>query len=316
MCLVTRCSRCKVPFCGRECLKLAWPRHKLICSMSNANPSLDGPAPGEVVAIGNLQLRWGHSLGEMADSSTYLSDPALLRKAIETTGYALLRGVLPTEKIEAARSVVTAALKTEWKMLDSAFPAIEARIADNHKGLLLTGFRKVTHDSTVLALLEGPEIAGLFSKLFGEEPATFDNKWVRVMGHGESTDEHTDFYRFADTAKRMHTCWIPLGDYSVFQGTLAICEKSHLLEGFELQNYHETKGELPPGFEQFQRQAIWRSTHFRPGDIVIFDIRTVHASSKNQTRAFRISMDTRWQPASLLSSEARSCFRAFPSPST
>jgi hypothetical protein len=200
-------------------------------------------------------------------------------------------------------------------MLEACADPLGAPIAGDRKGVLLTGFRKVTHDPTVLELLEGPELAGLFTTLLGEAPATFDNKWVRVMGHGEGTDEHTDFFRFAETAKDMHTCWIPLGDYSIFQGTLAVCEKSHLLEGYELSNFQETKGgELPPGFEDFQRTAIWRSTHFHPGDVVIFDIRTVHASSKNQSREYRISMDTRWQPAASLAPEMRACFRAFPTP--
>lgn len=53
----------------------------------------------------------------------------------------------------------------------------------------------MTHHQDVLSVLEGPELARLFRALFGEAPATFDNKWVRVKGTGEFTDEHTDFYR-------------------------------------------------------------------------------------------------------------------------
>lgn len=263
--------------------------------------------------MGNFDLKWGENFGEMEDSTHLLSQPELLRKAIATNGYALLRGVLPVEKIEAARSVVVSTLQSEWHMIDTSAPLLQARIAGDHKGVLLTGFRKVTHDPAVLNLLEGDELVALLSSLFGREPATFDNKWVRVMGRGEGTTEHTDFFRFADTAQNMHTCWIPLGQYSIFQGTLAVCEKSHLIKGYELANLPESKrDELPLGFSEFLPTAIWRSTHFSPGDVVIFDIRTVHASSKNQSDEYRLSMDTRWQPAACLTSDTRSCFRTFP----
>jgi hypothetical protein len=59
-------------------------------------------------------------------------------------------------------------------------------------------------------VLEGTEITSLFARLFNGVPATFDNKWVRVMGRGESTDEHTDYYRFEGCAQGMYTCWYAL----------------------------------------------------------------------------------------------------------
>merc|ERR1712113_1126743 len=54
--------------------------------------------------------------------------------------------------------------------------------------------------------------------------------------------------------------------------------------------------ELPPEFEAFNKTVIWESTHFNKGDLLIFDIRTVHASLTNKTNKFRVSIDTRWQP--------------------
>jgi len=174
---------------------------------------------------------------------------------------------------------------------------LDAFIKDDQKGILLTGFKAVTHHKNVTAVLEGNDLATFFRKLFGMVPATFDNKWVRVHGRGEYTDEHTDYYRFQGNAVGMHTCWIPLGDYDITDGTLAICEGSHLLSGYDIHAYSESKAELPKSFESFNHDAIWRSTNFRAGDIVVFDIRTIHASTKNLSNKFRISMDTRWQPA-------------------
>mmetsp|Transcript_19737 Transcript_19737/g.31330 ORF Transcript_19737/g.31330 Transcript_19737/m.31330 type:complete len:80 (+) Transcript_19737:200-439(+) len=57
------------------------------------------------------------------------------------------------------------------------------------------------------------------------------------------------------------------------------------------------KCELPDGFDKFSKDAVWRTSKFNVGDILIFDVRVVHASTMNTTERFRISMDTRWQPA-------------------
>ena len=42
----------------------------------------------------------------------------------------------------------------------------------------------------------------------------------------------------------------------------------------------------------------WLTAEYRMGDILIFGMRTVHASLDNQTHFFRFSTDTRYQPAS------------------
>mmetsp|Transcript_16536 Transcript_16536/g.24879 ORF Transcript_16536/g.24879 Transcript_16536/m.24879 type:complete len:80 (-) Transcript_16536:174-413(-) len=56
------------------------------------------------------------------------------------------------------------------------------------------------------------------------------------------------------------------------------------------------KCELPDGYREFSKDALWKTATFKAGDILVFDIRLVHASTANTTKAFRISMDTRWQP--------------------
>merc|ERR1719334_706812 len=133
---------------------------------------------------------------------------------------------------------------------------------------------------------------------------TYDTKWVRVKGTNESTDEHSDYYRFADHCHQMVTVWMPLMDIPIGKGPLAICPGSHLLidyeqsdgENMEFADYKES--ELPADFESFNESTIWKTTHFKKGDLLIFDIRTVHASLSNLTKHFRVSIDTRWQPRS------------------
>eukprot|EP00456_Euglypha_rotunda_P010580 TRINITY_DN12696_c0_g1_i5.p1 TRINITY_DN12696_c0_g1~~TRINITY_DN12696_c0_g1_i5.p1 ORF type:complete len:276 (-),score=26.80 TRINITY_DN12696_c0_g1_i5:55-807(-) len=246
----------------------------------------------------------------MRDSTHLKDDPDALRAVIAKDGYVLLRGILDRKIVLSAREVVIDALDKEWKLIDLKHDKLLAKIKDEQKGLLLTGFKSVTHHTKVQALLEGATLTKFFRQLFGSTPASFDNKWVRVHGKGEFTDEHTDYYRFQGTSKGMHTCWIPLGDYSVKDGTLAVCEGSHLLPGFEPDNY-DSKTELPRSFQTVKDTVLWRSANFKAGDMVVFDIRTIHASTVNTSENFRISMDTRWQPSEYVSEKTRSMFKDF-----
>jgi len=233
---------------------------------------------------------------------------------LASQGYLLLRGVLDRDRIARARDVVLRTLHDDWKMIDDSKDVSKAYIKDpkQSKGVLLTGYRPVTHHDDVLALLECQALVDLFRRLFDAPPATFDNKWVRVHGTGEFTDEHTDFYRFQGTASGMCTCWMPLNDYTVADGTLAVCEGSHHLSDADTGEYGvDFKTELPPSFDEFNTDAVWRSTDFRAGDLVIFDIRLVHASTVNTSDRFRLSMDTRWQPASAVDPGCVDQFRVF-----
>jgi ectoine hydroxylase-related dioxygenase (phytanoyl-CoA dioxygenase family) len=160
------------------------------------------------------------------------------------------------------------------------------------------------------------------------------------MSVGDLTEEHTDYYRFehfaetaagsdasasasADTedgARHMFTCWLPLGHYTTAHGTLAVAEGSHRLSGYKRGVYgsSECKDELPPDFARWidgdaaSGGGVWRTADFAPGDVVVFDIRLVHASTANTRPHFRLSMDTRWKPTALVLDEQREAFRALP----
>lgn len=286
-------------------------------------------------------------------------------------------------------------------------------------GLLLSGYRTVTHDHRVMDILEGKEISTIFATIFGElahmrnirkekppttschsspfqtrnssnttsspfpsistasaspfsslppscsspppplvSPSTLDTKWVRVHGHNEFTDMHTDYYRFQAFARNntneheentangssnflsldppardMFTCWVPLGDYTPQQGTLVVAEGSHRLgcytnDAAEAEHAEEEmKTELPHEFSAWLSSScesssssssassstpshpVWRTAHFHPGDLVIFDLRLVHASTSNQSSQYRLSLDTRWMPTYQIRDEMKSAFR-------
>jgi hypothetical protein len=71
----------------------------------------------------------------------------------------------------------------------------------------------------------------------------------------------------------------------------------------------ESEAELPTDFDH--HSARWRTAHFRPGDVVVFDIRSIHASTPNLSDCFRISLDTRWQPEPNIGANMKSIFKTF-----
>ncbi len=151
-----------------------------------------------------------------------------------------------------------------------------------------------------------------------------------MQSRGECTEEHTDYYRFEhlaetssegegsdndiaeDGARDMFTCWIPLGCLPISHGTLAVAEGSHLLNGYARGVYSsERKEELPPDFARWQQgppPGVWRTAAFLPGDVVLFDIRLVHASTRNDHPFYRLSLDTRWKATAHVGYKQRDAF--------
>ena len=293
-------------------------------------------------------MRWEDQLRAMTDSTTHLHQPDILRQTMQRDSYLLLRGVLPADLVYGARAVVTSALHKQWHCVDTSHyphthatipqPSVTATTATPltaHGGVLLTGYQPVTHHPHTLALLESQYLASLLHSLTAAPVSTFHTKWVRVMSRGQCTDEHVDYYRFKRTAAGMLTVWIPLGDYSKEDGVLAVCEGSHgLVEeeereeaeersrwadgreekeaggGYEGKKQEE-KTELPKGYAARASTLQWATTDVRVGDVIVFDIRAIHASTANEGNVYRLSMDTRWQPTHLVPPEHKHSFRHF-----
>jgi ectoine hydroxylase-related dioxygenase (phytanoyl-CoA dioxygenase family) len=271
------------------------------------------------------------TLTDMIDSTdllkyTHNSTNKPLQERLKHDGYLYLRDFFSKQDVENARKVVCEVITADWNLFEQLNstnsnhqnsvtiydtrmkePLMNDSMPSRNKGLLLTGYRSITHHPQVLALLHSAKLASLMRTLFESTPATFDTKWVRVLGEKEFTDEHTDYYRFEEQSKEMVTCWIPLGNYTKEGSTLCICEGSH-----HLNMLHQQSGEeLPSEFNVQDSKWIWRTTNVNIGDCIIFDIRSVHASTKNQTNTYRLSMDTRWQPAQYVSPDLADQFVIF-----
>lgn len=90
------------------------------------------------------------------------------------------------------------------------------------------------------------------------------------------------------------TCWVPLADVSASDGVLAVLESSHrLLSGLDRPPYPDTQ--LPKSFmKPLPEECVWRVMEYRAGDLVLFDSKAIHCTSKNYGDSFRLSLDFRW----------------------
>jgi ectoine hydroxylase-related dioxygenase (phytanoyl-CoA dioxygenase family) len=103
----------------------------------------------------------------------------------------------------------------------------------------------------------------------------------------------------------VYTCWVALGPVKASDGTLCFVPGSHLWSGFDRPT--PRAAQVPREFtERLRRQkkgkksmndaddgVTWYSADYQPGDLVIFNVKTVHAASKNMSSNYRLSLDTR-----------------------
>lgn len=86
------------------------------------------------------------------------------------------------------------------------------------------------------------------------------------------------------------TVWIPLTEIGEGDSRLAIIPGSHKLSGYE-RNRGELPGDYTPAMESSSQWEV--PANMQQGDIIIFDWKTIHAATSNNSGKYRLSIDTR-----------------------
>ena len=250
----------------------------------------------------------GEKLGELRDSGHLVNDIVELKARIKQDGYLLLKNFIPKETVLSAREAIVKYLE-ENKALVEGEPLMEAVMPKSGKEVRMTGQSAITHHPSSLAVFENKRLFDFFRLYFGEDAVTYDYKWLRAVGNESFTGCHYDTVYMGRGSQNVHTVWIPVGNIPVSQGTLAILEGSHNLESFaRLRNTYGRidvdRDMISEGWFSSDPYEItdkfggrWLTTEFNPGDVLIFGLFTMHASTTNLTDKFRISCDIRFQPA-------------------
>ena len=261
------------------------------------------------VAVGIRELEFGSEIIDLRDSNDIISDREALHQRFADEGYLLIRGMHPRETVLNARRAVFEYMAANSEAIMPGTDPIDAVINPGKQPPRIMGNREVTHHPDVLKVLEGEPAFNFFSNYFGERSLTFDYKWLRPVGKEAFTGAHFDNIYMGRGSKKLMTCWTPLGDTPMEMGTLAICLGSHSLPGF--QKLRDTYGQVDVDRDRiggwFTQDPLevtekfggqWASTNFQAGDVIIIGMFTLHGSTKNVTDRWRLSCDTRFQPAS------------------
>ena len=254
-----------------------------------------------------VELGGKYLAAQLRDCSTILDDVEALRSGLQEDGYLLIRGFHDRELVLKARHAILEYL-ARFDCIDEGADLMNGVIKTGTKAPRLTGQKVMTHSDPVLAVLENERVFDFFATLFGKRSVTFDYKWLRAVGRTQFTGAHYDVVYMGRGSTQLYTCWTPFGDIDIEQGPLALCVGSHKLPGFE--KVRSTYGRMDVDRDlvegTFSDDPVeivdrfggkWQTTSFRAGDVIVFGMFTMHASLTNTTKHWRISCDTRFQPA-------------------
>lgn len=264
-----------------------------------------------LVTFGQDQVQLGsEQLGlNLRDCNDLLVDGRALRDRLAEDGYLLIRQLHDPAMVLKARQTIIEHMRDESDCIDSDEPLMDAVRRGDAKAPNMMGRKAITHHPDVAAVLQSPRVFDLFNRLFDEPSITFDYKWLRAVGDGAGTAAHYDFVYMGRGSQRLHTIWTPLGQATPELGSLAILVGSHNLPAYAKlrETYGQSDVDRDRTHGHFTKNLLsitqtlggqWQTTTFEPGDVILFGMHTMHASTTNSTNRWRISCDTRFQPAS------------------
>ncbi|MDX1682235.1 MAG: phytanoyl-CoA dioxygenase family protein [Phycisphaeraceae bacterium] len=268
------------------------------------------------ITLGEREVTYGEGeyVTPLRDANDVVDDLDGLKQRLEEDGYLWIRGLHPRERVLDARRTILEYVKEHGQAIDEeSGDLMEAKVnskLEKPGGQLppLMGKKEITHNPAVRAVLEGEPVFDFFEGLFQEQARTFDYKWLRAVGPGGCTGAHYDFVYMGRGSGRLMTCWVPIGDISLDMGTLAICVGSHRDEKFK--KLRETYGQSDVDTDRHQGWFTkdphevsemfggrWAASPVEAGDVIVFGMHTMHMSTRNDSDRWRLSCDTRFQPA-------------------
>lgn len=253
-------------------------------------------------------VRGGADLGELRDANALLGDWPGIRQRMADDGCLWFRGLIDPGKVIAARTTILHHM-SQQDALAPGVNVLEGAMTRGGKSVNMMGRAGIAHHPDVLAVVEAPALFDFFAGYFNEPADTFPYKWLRAVGHEQYTGAHYDVVYMGRGSQRLHTVWIPLGELPVELGTLAVCVGSHRLDSFAPLRDTYGRGDVDrDGIDGwFSSDPLevtrkfgghWRTADFAAGDVMIFGMYTLHASTTNTTHRYRLSCDVRYQPSS------------------
>lgn len=238
-------------------------------------------------------------MGELVDSTDRMISREALLDAIRTDGYLFLRGIFPRASVLAVRAQILAVLARHgW--IDGSQPpdralAVPEKACFDPQPQFLEAYREIYVIEALHALIHEQRVIALLRGIYDGEVLPHPMIIPRVIFPQRpdiDTPAHQD-YPAIQGPPDAYSAWVPLGDYRRDDGVLELAAGSHR-EG--VRQFRVTTG--TGGLEVVDPLTdSWVSSDVRAGDLILFDMLTVHRARPNRSDAIRLSVDTRYQRA-------------------
>lgn len=272
----------------------------------------DGPKTSSTT---HLSFRMGPSIFEaesrfltlkLRESNDIIDNPEALRERLNDDGFLFIRDFHDREEVLSVRRDILQLMASAGQ-LDPAAPLVDGVVNPDLKApaTASTKGRENLKSDSLKRLLYGARPTSFFRKLFATEPTAFQFQWLRAVGQDTGSTIHADVVYMGRGTKRLCTIWTPLGDIPPQMGPLVLCLGSHRWERVR-NTYGQAdvdRDRIPGHFTENPAELVekfggrWATAPMRAGDAVIVNMFLLHASLTNTTNRYRISVDTRWQPA-------------------
>ncbi len=245
-------------------------------------------------------------LNEIADWRAVKPD---LPGRLARDGYVLLRNALDRDLVWAARRDVLARLAAIGEVTEPSEAGIAtgtSRRAALHPDL--GAFWRGVCESLVLrAATHGAELAEITAAILSRATRPFDFLWLRTMVEGRASPLHFDHVYMNRGSPNLVTAWVPLGDVPLVAGPILLVEGSNRFEDViaRYRGVDVDRDGLPGSFPDdaiafaTRRGCRLLTSDFHAGDVILFDMFTLHGSCDNRMSGgrLRLSCDVRWQVA-------------------
>lgn len=259
--------------------------------------------------------------GVMLDCMPLLDDVEALRQHAAATGYVYLPGYFEREDVLNARRIMTAklarlgAIKPGTDPMDSIYnPGSEVGFSGGRVEAMFDEWEPIHN------LLYAGRMMDFFRLFLGGPVLHYDYTWNRQVKPGPSTYIHSDVVYMGRGTHRLYTAWVPIGDATFDMGGLLLLEGSNQHQGLQkgywksdVDSFCENRpgkkdawakgqeGWLKGSAAQLRKslgiQGRWLTANYRAGDLVVFDVYTVHGGTDNHSDRIRLSTDSRYQLA-------------------
>jgi ectoine hydroxylase-related dioxygenase (phytanoyl-CoA dioxygenase family) len=225
--------------------------------------------------------------GELQSCNHLLDDHAALMRFHDEEGYILLRGVLDPESVQEARRAMFASMERHGLIAPAAAEAVWT-------GTPSPGGLEESPEFSGIArrLIEHPANMALMEKILGEPACIVPIVQYRTYPPGGPvTGVHQDGF-YSPGIVNYKPVWTPLANCEREVGGLMVAVRQ-CNQGY-FHNVAKTPSHVPEGVIP---DDAWATTDYFPGDVLIINPFTPHASRPNTSNRCRVTIDTRIQSA-------------------